>query len=276
VSGSVAQELREAAVRLEAVSDTGRLDAELLMAHALGISRSELLLRHMAGAVPADFCGLVGRRLGHEPVAYIIGVQEFHGLPFAVTPAVLIPRGDSETLVSAALEARPDAGSVLDLGTGSGALLLAVLAELLAARGIGIDRSAEAVAIAAGNAQQLGLAARADIRVSDWDRPGWAADLGRFDLVLANPPYVEDDAELEASVRRHEPAGALFAGPDGLDAYRALLPQVPPLLAPDGVALVEIGASQAGAVAELARAAGLGSNLRRDLAGRPRVLVLHS
>ncbi|HMO68220.1 MAG TPA: HemK/PrmC family methyltransferase, partial [Novosphingobium sp.] len=210
---SAAQAIREAAQRLSGLSDTARLDAEVLMAHALGVSRSDLLLRHMADPAPAPFAALVDRRLGHEPVAYITGAQEFFGLPLRVTPDVLIPRGDSEVLVERALAARPDALRVLDCGTGSGALLLAVLANLPGARGAGIDRSPAALEIAPATAKALGLADRAAMVRADWDQPGWAEGLGGpFDLILANPPYVEDAADLAPSVRAHEPAGALFAG----------------------------------------------------------------
>jgi release factor-specific protein-(glutamine-N5) methyltransferase len=274
-AGTVADMLRQASSQLSAASDTPRLDAELLMAHALGVSRSDLLLRHLADPAPAGFAALVARRLRHEPVAYIVGGQPFFGLDLIVTPEVLIPRGDSEALVERALAARPDARRVLDCGTGSGALLLAVLAHLPAAQGVGIDRSLGALAVAAANAARHGLAARARMVLADWAAPDWADGLGGpFDLVLANPPYVESEAGLAPSVRRFEPAGALFAGPDGLDAYRALVPQLPGLLAADGAALVEIGADQADSVGAIAAAAGLAANLHRDLGGRPRVLEL--
>jgi len=272
---TIAETLRAAADSLAASSDTPRLDAELLMAHALGVSRSDLLLRHMREAAPAGFAPLLVRRMGHEPVAYILGEQEFRGLPFKVTPAVLIPRGDSEVLVEAALAACPGARRVLDCGTGSGALLLAVLSELPEAEGIGIDRSPVALAVARENAERLGLAARARLVPADWDEAGWAAGLGGpFDLILANPPYVEAAAELSPSVRDHEPAGALFAGPEGLDAYRLLIPQLADLLAAEGVALVEIGHAQAEPVAAIAAGAGFVARLHRDLAGRPRALEI--
>lgn len=243
---SVAEALRYAAQVLAATSDTPRLDAELLMAHALDVSRSQLLLRHMQAVVPAGFAALVARRAGHEPVAYITGRQEFFGLDFAVSPAVLIPRGDSEALVEAALEHAAPAARVLDCGTGSGALLLAVLAGLPGATGVGIDRSEATLAVARANAASLGLADKAEMRLADWDADGWRDGLGAFDLVLANPPYVEDGAALDPDVRDYEPAGALFAGADGLDAYHVLVPQLPALLAPGGMACVEIGATQAG------------------------------
>jgi len=266
--------IRAAAARFAGVSDTARLDAELLMAHLLGVTRSELLLRHMDDPAPEGFAALVERRAAHEPVAYITGRQQFFGLELRVTPATLIPRADSETLVAAALEAKPDAARVLDLGTGSGALLLAALVHLGTAQGLGIDRCAAALAVAADNAAALGLEARARFALRDWTVRGWADDLGTFDLVLCNPPYVEQGAALARQVRAFEPHGALFAGADGLDAYRVLLPQLPALMNPGAIALVEIGARQAEAVSALAAAAGLEAELRRDLAGRPRVLVL--
>lgn len=273
MSGStVAQALREAATRLAATSDTARLDAELLMAHALHTTRSAVLLRHMADPVPAAFATLVDRRAAHEPVAYILSQQEFYGRVFAVSPAVLIPRADSETIVEAALAACPAPHRVLDLGTGSGALLLTVLAETGAEEGVGLERSAEARRIAAANAAVIAPQAR--IVAGDWHEAGWADALGRFDLILANPPYVEDAAELSPDVRGWEPAAALFAGAEGLDDYRVLVPQLPALLAPGGVAVLEIGAAQGPAVTALAEQAGFGVSLQRDLAGRPRALVL--
>jgi len=270
----VAEAIRDAAARLAPNSDTARLDAEVLMAHALGVSRSDLLLRHMREAAPAGFAVLVERRAAHEPVAYIVERQEFHGHALRVSPAVLIPRGDSEALVEAALAARPEARRVLDCGTGSGALLLAVLAALPGARGVGIDRSAAALAVAAGNAAALGLAGRSAFVQRDWTGPDWTVGLGPCDLLLANPPYVETGADLAPSVRAHEPAGALFAGADGLDDYRVLIPALPRLLAPGGAALLEIGMTQAEAVCGLAAIGGFGTRVVPDLAGRDRVVVL--
>jgi release factor glutamine methyltransferase len=269
---TVAQAIRAATEVLGARTDTARLDAELLMAHALGCSRSDLFLRRMHDPAPSLFADLVARRAAHEPVAYILGQADFWGLTLEVSEAVLVPRADSETAIVAALAAFAQAAPrrILDLGTGSGCLLLAALSEWPGAEGIGIDRSAEALACATRNARRLGL--QAELLRADWTVSGWAAGLGRFDLVLANPPYVEDMAELDASVRDHEPAGALFAGPEGLDDYRVLVPQLPALLAPSGVALVEIGASQAAAVGAIGAQAGLAAKLHHDLGGRPRVL----
>ena len=273
---TIGERLRIAAAELAEVSPSARFDVELLMAAALGVSRSELLLRHMQGAVPRGFDRLHRRRLAHEPVAYILGSAEFYGLEFCVTPAVLIPRADSETLIDAAIAAFTDQPPrrVLDCGIGSGALLLAALAQWPEATGVGIDCSVEALAVASENARRLGLDRRAQLRERNWDSTGWAADLGWFDLVLANPPYVEIDAPLARGVRDHEPAGALFAGADGLDAYRVLVPQLPALLAPGGVALVEIGSRQAEAVMALAADSGLSADLRHDLAGKPRALEM--
>ncbi len=270
-----AKVIREASETLAKTSDTPRLDAELLMAHALGVSRSDLLLRHLPDPAPPSFPDLLARRMAHEPVAYILGHQPFFGLDLIVTPDVLIPRGDSEVLIETALTQRPDARHVLDCGTGSGALLLAVLANLPHASGTGTDRSIAALAVAAANAARHGLSERARMVHADWDQPGWTRDIGApFDLILANPPYVEDHAQLARSVCEHEPAGALFAGAQGLDAYHVLIPQMPALLAPQGMALVEIGASQAEAVTAIAHAAGFIVRLYRDLAQRPRVLEL--
>lgn len=271
---TVGEAIRAAAKRLAATSDTARLDAELLMAHALGISRSDMLLRAMRDPAPEGFAALVERRTAQEPVAYITGTAEFYGLELAVTPATLIPRGDSETLIEAALEVAGPAGRALDLGTGSGALLIAALAQRTAWRGVGIDASAAALAVAEGNGAALGLGARSQWLLRDWHAAGWAEGLGTFDLVLCNPPYVETDEALDPQVRDHEPHTALFSGPEGLDDYRALIPQLVKLLAPGGVAIFEIGAGQAEAVTALAAAAGFTADLRRDLAGRPRALVL--
>jgi release factor glutamine methyltransferase len=243
------------------------------MAHALGVTRSDVLLRHMRDAVPEGFAELVARRQAHEPVAYIVGNQEFYGREFTVSPAVLIPRADSETIVAAALQACPAPARVLDCGVGSGALLLTLLAESSGA-GVGIDRSPEALAVAQGNAQALGLAERTSLLQRDWTRPGWTEGLGRFDLILANPPYVEQDAPLAPSVRDFEPAGALFAGAEGLDDYRILVPQLAQLLSPNGTAVVEIGFTQADSVRQIAVTAGFSAELRHDLAGRPRALCL--
>ncbi|RKF21595.1 peptide chain release factor N(5)-glutamine methyltransferase [Altericroceibacterium spongiae] len=266
--------LRQAADMLAPTSDTARLDAEYLLAHALHMSRSDLLLKGASGPVPERFWHLIDRRRQHEPLAYILGSQDFYGRSFHVSPDVLIPRSDSESVVAAALEQPGARGRVLDCGVGSGALLLTILAENPGALGVGIDRSEAALAIARRNAGALGVADRVELLRRDWSENGWREELGRFDCIIANPPYVEDDAELDVSVRGYEPAGALFSGPDGLDDYRRLLPELRHLLAPQGQVVLEIGAMQAKPVAALAGQAGFSSQLRHDLASRPRALVL--
>jgi release factor glutamine methyltransferase len=272
---TVGEAIREATARLAATSDTARLDAELLMAHALGVTRSDMLLRHMREECPPGFAELLGRRAACEPVAHITGVQEFYGREFRVSRDVLIPRGDTETLIDAALECAPAARRVLDLGTGSGALLVTALLELAEATGTAIDASAAALDIARANACKHGLAEdRARFLLRDWTQVGWADGLGRFDLILCNPPYVEAEADLDPEVRDYEPASALFAGPEGLDDYRLLIPQIRKLMNPDGVAIFEIGRAQAEAVSEIAHSHGFAVELRRDLANRPRALLL--
>ena len=274
---NVSAALRQAANRLADVSDTARLDAEILMAHALGVSRSDMLLRHMQAGVPAQFAGIIERRARHEPVAYICGEQEFFGRRFSITPDVLIPRSDSECVVEAALEVLPDEAPggvrVLDCGTGSGALLLTLLAKREGAEGIGVENSPAAAAIARLNAKDLGLEARARILERDWCEPGWADDLGSFDCIISNPPYVEAGANLPRDVADYEPASALFAGPQGLDDYHKLIPQLPALLRPGGAIVLEIGASQAEAVCAIGGAAGFVTEVRRDLAGRMRAII---
>jgi release factor glutamine methyltransferase len=268
--------LMDAARQLDAASDTPRLDAELLLAHALGLERSALLLRLRDLDTPAQFAKLVERRIAHEPVAYIIGHQHFWDLKLAVTPAVLIPRADSETLIEAALDHFKDAPPqrILDLGTGSGALLLAALSCFPEAFGIGVDASETALEVAKDNAATLGFISCAEFVLASWHNEGWSDSIGQFDLILCNPPYVETSTELAPQVRDHEPASALFAGEDGLDEYRTLIPQIPNLLAKDGAAIFELGKGQDKAVSHIAAAAGLQTTDRKDLAAIVRVLVM--
>lgn len=268
MSGDAGGALRDAAARLTATSDSARLDAELLLAHAAGISREELILQLHRLDVPGSFPALVERRLAGEPVAYITGTRDFWTLTLAVTPAVLTPRPDSETLIEAAVDHFGAAGPkrILDLGTGSGALLLAALDEWRGASGVGVDISGDALAVAQGNAARLGMDDRATFRLSNW-----AEEISeRFDLILANPPYISTTALLSRDVLAHEPHLALFAGEDGLDAYRVIAPQLAQLLAPGGLAAIEIGFDQGASAAALFAAHGLIVQLRRDLAGRAR------
>ena len=264
--------LKRATDLLAATSDSPRLDAELLMAHALGVDRGVMLLGWQDTATPAGFDALIARRQAREPIAYIIGHRDFWTISLDVAPGVLIPRPDSETLIEAAVEHFGAVGParVLDLGVGSGALLLAALAEWPRATGLGVDRSAAAVDIALGNAARLGLLARATIRLGDWSD----GINERFDLLLCNPPYIEGQAVLPPDVADYEPASALFAGADGLDDYRRLAPRIAGLLAPGGLAAIEIGADQAGAVLALLAAAELEGAVRRDLAGRDRAIIV--
>ena len=263
-----------AASRLEPVTDTSRLDAELLMAHALDLTREVMLLAHLDAEVPEAFEALVARRENREPLAYIVGHREFWSLDFAVGPGVLIPRPDSETLIEAALEAcagnPPEA--ILDLGTGSGALLLAALSEWPKARGLGVDVSEQALAYARRNAERFVLADRAQFRTGDWG----TGETEHYDLILCNPPYVERGAALAPDIMNFEPPAALFAAEDGLAAYREIVPQLRALLAKSGIACMELGAGQSDPVGALCAEHGFETAIRRDLAGHDRCLIIHS
>jgi release factor glutamine methyltransferase len=260
--------------------DSPELDARLLIGHALGLDHATLAASAARILEPAEASAiavLAGRRLAHEPVARIVGVKEFWSLDFGVDGATLVPRPETETVVEAALAAIDTCGGraralrIADLGTGCGAILLALLTELPNAFGVGGDISMRALAVARGNARSLGLD-RAAFVACDMA----AALLGPFDVIVSNPPYIASDdiARLAPEVRMFDPRLALDGGTDGLDRYRALAASTPALLAPDGVIVVELGAGQAKAVAGLFAGAGLAPNPpRSDLNGVPRALT---
>lgn len=271
--------IRAAALRLEAagVADP-RLDARLLAAAALGVDARALFGRPqmpLSDAAAARLDDFVRRRAAREPVSRILGRRGFWTLDLALGPDTLDPRPDSETVVDAVLAEIGDRAAplrILDFGTGSGCLLLALLSELPAATGLGIDASPGALAVAEANARECGLAARARFALGDWGR----GLTGCHDAIVANPPYIPDAdiAGLAPEVAQWDPRAALAGGRDGLDCYRALAPDIARLLAAGGVAAIEIGQGQGRAVAELLEAAGLSVNaVRRDLAGIERCVV---
>ncbi len=219
------------------------------------------------------------RRVRREPMAYILGEREFWGLPFKVSPAVLVPRPDSETLIEAALALMPvrtEPWRILDLGVGSGCLLLTLLREFPNARGVGVDASADALEVAQANADALGVGPRTTLVGGDWRRPAWAEQLGGpFDLVISNPPYIEAAAieGLMPDVARFEPRLALDGGPDGLVAYRAIAAAAAGLVVPGGRVLVEAGDGQAVEISTLFASAGFAVDASwRDLGGIDRVV----
>jgi release factor glutamine methyltransferase len=263
----------------QAELDSPELDARLLVGHALGLDHTALTIdsgRSLGGDAARVLAALVTRRLEREPVARILGVKEFWGLPLRLNDATLVPRPETETIVEAALATVDSAGPrtralrIADLGTGSGALLIALLTELPNATGIGTDMSRDALAAAQDNASRLGVAARTEFAICDFG----AALPGRFDLVVSNPPYIAsaDIDTLSPEVRR-DPRSALDGGADGLDCYRTIAEQAARLLKPDGDLVVELGIGQEPAVAKLFRAVGLiPSPARPDLLGIPRAL----
>ena len=271
--------LREAGRRLAAagVADAPR-EARLLLQAASGMSPAALVAfpeRSVDAAAQAQFRRLLERREKREPVAQILGRREFWSLGFRVTADTLDPRPDSETLVQAVLDRianRTAALRLVDFGTGTGCLLLALLHELPNATGLGVDLAAAALAVAAENARSLGLDGRATFLRSDWD-DGVAPP---FDIVISNPPYIESTriAGLQPEVARFEPRLALDGGADGLDAYRKLVPATARLLRPGGLAAFEVGVDQADSVAAIGVAGGLRHIATTpDMGGIPRVVV---
>ena len=269
----IARALDDAARQLNQTSDTSRLDAELLMAEALHIDRDRLLLSPPDRQVPQRFWDMVKRRSDGEPVAYITGRRAFWDIELHVGPGVLVPRPDSEVLIASALEHFEGADGprrILDLGTGPGTLLLAALDIWPDATGLGVDVSRHALSYASANARRLGFELRVKLIQGDWA----SGLLEKFDLILCNPPYIAEGAELGPGVREYEPDEALFAGREGLDAYRELAPQLPLLLNRGGLAAIEIGPDQAEAATELLVRNGLKAKVANDLAGRPRAVLL--
>jgi release factor glutamine methyltransferase len=278
---SVSEARRRLARAFAAASlDSPELDARLLVSHALGLDHAALVAaadRPLDALEQASIAALADRRLKREPVSRILGTKEFWSLPLRVNPAVLVPRPETEALVETALhlldaeDRRGVAVRIADLGTGSGAVLIALLHELAAASGVGTDRSAAALAVAAANAEHLGMGGRARFVACDFGR----ALAGAFDLIVSNPPYIASSAipELAPEVRDHDPALALDGGQDGLAAYRAIAADAERLLAPGGHLLLELGAGLAQSVTALfARPSFVVSAPRTDLAGTPRVL----
>lgn len=270
--------LTEGAARLKAAGiESPHREARLLLAHALDVDQASIVGHpERAIADPGAYRALVDRRARGVPAAQLLGQQEFWSLPFRVTPDTLIPRPDTETLVEAALavlkERKLAAPTILDLGTGTGCLLLSLLSECPGAWGVGIDRSADAADVARGNAERLGLADRAHFLVSDWA----AALSGRFDIVVSNPPYIATDeiGGLQTEIAHHEPNLALDGGGDGLACYRAFVDELPRLLRPEGSVFLEVGLGQWESVAALLEAAGLTvSGPIRDLAGISRCIA---
>ncbi len=276
--------LRDTAVALTAAGiDNVRFEARLLLGRAAGLS-VEQLVAHGGNPAPAGVVAamreLTGRRVRREPMAYILGEREFWGLPFKVSPAVLVPRPDSETLIETVLDLLPERERplrILDLGVGSGCLLLTLLKEYPRATGVGVDASSEALAIAGENAETLGVAPRVRLAVDDWRRAGWASRLeGPFDLLVSNPPYIETSTitALMPEVANHEPRLALDGGPDGLEAYRIIAAAAPGLIVPGGWALVEGGEGQAIDISRIFSAAGMSPRPpRKDLGGVERVVA---
>ncbi len=269
----IVRALADAARQLEKASDTARLDSELLMAEALHIDRDKLILSPPDRKVPDRFWKMVDRRKAGEPVAYITGRRAFWNIELHVGPGVLVPRPDSEVLIASAIEhfsGTEGPRRILDLGTGPGTLLLAALDIWPEATGVGIDVSRQALSYAAANARRLGFETRLKLELGNW-----ADGISEtFDLILCNPPYVADGAEVESGVREFEPDEALFAGEEGLDAYRELGPQLPRLLNKGGLAAIEIGFEQAAAVTALLSRNGLLTEVTQDLAGRDRAILL--
>ena len=273
--GAATAALRSAGV------DGPRRDARLLMQHALGLAPETLLAEDdlpLGKAEAERLAELVRRRAAREPIAYLTGCREFWSLEFAVDRSALVPRPETETVVEAVLARTmqlPPCPRLLDLGTGTGCLLVALLSELPGAVGLGVDINAAAISLARANARRHSLDGRASFVVADWGAPLAA----RFDIVVSNPPYVATAAfaSLAPEIVCHEPQSALVGGADGYACYRRLAPQIARLLAPAGLAAIELGTEMADEIASLFAAMGLAEiDRRRDLAGTDRcALFVH-
>jgi len=285
IMDDLAKALRDVTARLrEAGIGTASLDARLLLLQATGLTHEQLVAdphRPLDAPARTTLEALCARREAHAPVAHLLGEKEFWGLAFSVGPETLVPRPDSETVVEAALECADRLGGreralrLLDLGTGSGCLAVALLSELPVAAAVAVDRSEAALTFAASNARRHGVAGRCGFVCIDW----LDALAGRFDLIVSNPPYIatRELPGLMREVADHEPRAALDGGADGLDAYRRILPAAARCLTPGGFVVLEIGEEQAEAVAALARDAGLHFDhgldpAPRDLSGTKRCL----
>lgn len=275
----VGSALQEASVRLRGVSESPRVEADVLLMHIINVSRSKLLAhpeRSLTTAELERYRGLVAARSSGCPLPYLTGKVEFYGLDIEVTPEVMIPRPETEALVDLAVARRPS--TVIDVGTGSGCIAVALAVRLSQATVYGIDISPAAAAVASRNAERHGVAERVHFIVGDLldRRPG------PVDLIVSNPPYVSANEwpSLPRSVRDYEPRVALHGGADGLVVIRRLLSQSPGLLRPGGAMLIEIGADQGGAARDLARAVfrdpGTSTRVHRDLARRDRVLEVQT
>jgi len=267
--------LATASQRLEAAgSDTPTLDARLLLQAAAGLTREDLILgpdRHLTPEQLAAFEGFIARRERREPVSRILGEREFYGRVFKVTPATLDPRPDTETIIEAALKVMPKAARLLDLGTGTGAIAITLLAERPDATGMATDLSPDALAVARQNAARLGVVDRLSLLEGSW----FAPVSGTFDIILSNPPYIPADeiAGLSPDVRNFDPALALSGGSDGLDPYRLIASGAAAHLGEGGHVLVEIGAGQAADIEAIFAAEGYKTSGRHcDLGGHTRCL----
>ena len=274
----------EAAAKLASAGvEDPRLEAETMLATACHNSRAAVIsgLAEISDGARERYLAMIARRMRREPLAYIVGHKEFYSLEFEVTPAVLVPRPETETVVSAALEFIQDRENpcVCDLGTGSGAMALAIAANASAVLLTATDTSAEALAIARRNAVRFSFASRVRFRLADCFEPGDSmGSLGRFDLIVSNPPYISDDEipSLAPEISRYEPRAALAGGQDGLALYRRLAPALTDHLEKSGAVILEIGANQLTGVGEILRNAGaISIKVIPDLGGHPRVVVAH-